>query len=100
MKFGISNEHFEILERLVLSPLRMRGCEVYIFGSRTSSSHHPYADVDLLYCKNEDLPLGFISQIKESIEDSNFPYQVDLVDEAALAQSYRESVERSKQKLY
>lgn len=62
MKYGMSSEQFEILNRLVIQPLKGHGASV------------------------------FISSIKEHIEESRFPFAVDLVNESELAESYEDSV--------
>ncbi|WP_374074878.1 nucleotidyltransferase family protein [Bdellovibrio bacteriovorus] len=94
MKWGMTDEQYSILENLVIKPLKSHGCEVYIFGSRAKGSHHPHSDVDLLFKKSDGkpFPAGFLSEIKEQIDESRFPFIVDLVDEQELAQSYRDSV--------
>ena len=96
MKFGMTQEQFELLQRLVIGPLKDRGAAVYLFGSRTTGKHHSHSDVDLLYMLPADqtLPSGFLSKLKESIEESRFPFAVDLVDEFSLASSYRENIRK------
>lgn len=93
MRFGMSTEQFEVLDQLVIRPLKAQGATVFIFGSRATGRHHPYSDVDLLYKADSNLPSGFISSLKEKIEESSFPFAVDLVNSSELAQSYRQSVE-------
>ena len=95
MKFGISDQQLQVLDGLVVRPLKRQGCRVFLFGSRVTGQHHPYSDVDLLYQTSSPLPAGFISGLKESLEDSRFPYSVDLVDENDLAASYRDNVTSS-----
>ncbi len=92
MKFGISPDHYKILDILVLTPIKEQGAEVFLFGSRAVGKHHPNSDVDLLYKAQQEFPKGFISSIKEAIEESNFPYTVELVNDSELAESYRNSV--------
>lgn len=92
MKFGISDQHLQVLDGLVIRPLKIQGCRVFLFGSRVTGQHHPYSDVDLLYRTSSPLPAGFLSNLKESLEDSRFPYSVDLVDERDLAVSYRDNI--------
>ena len=92
MKFGMSQNQFKLLETLVIRPLKSQGAKVYIFGSRAKGKHHPYSDVDLLYDLSEPLPPGFLPKIKEDIEESNFPFAVDLVAKSELSKSYEDSV--------
>lgn len=94
MKFGMTNEQYSLLEALVIEPLKSYNCKVYIFGSRARATNHPHSDVDLLYAlaNKVELPIGFLSKIKEDIENSRFPFIVDFVNENELAESYRESI--------
>ncbi len=92
MKCRISSEHFQILQNLVLKPLWREGAKVYIFGSRSQGTHHPYSDVDLIFKSEKEVPQILISKIKEDIEESSFPDAVDLVSEKDLVESYRPSV--------
>lgn len=94
MKFGMTDEQYLLLDKLVIEPLKKQTAQVFIFGSRTGTKHHPHSDVDILFqMKNNDfLPPGFLSKIRENIEESRFPFTVDLVDRAELASSYQQSV--------
>jgi predicted nucleotidyltransferase len=83
----MTEEQFNILDQLVIAPLKENGCQVYVFGSRASSKYHSHSDVDLLYFPTIPLPIGFISGLKEAIEESRFPFRVDLVNESELAAS-------------
>lgn len=96
MKYGMTEEQFQILESLVIHPLKEQGAQVFIFGSRTSSRFHSHSDVDLLYQIHTMLPSGVLSKIKEDIEESRFPFMVDLVNDIDLAESYRKSVDSAK----
>lgn len=40
MKFGMTEEQFDLLKRLVITPLKVLGADVYIFGSRVGTSYH------------------------------------------------------------
>lgn len=94
MKFNLSDSEYNQLTKLVIEPLKKSGLKVYIFGSRARGNSHPFSDIDILY-SYENIEPEFnasISQIKEAVEESNFPFKVDLVNEKDLAASYRESV--------
>lgn len=94
MKFGMTDAQYSILEELVIKPLKARNCQVYIFGSRANGTQHSHSDIDLLFKVPEEqtLPNGFLSKIKEDIEESRFPFIVELVNEDELASSYRNNV--------
>ncbi len=101
MIYGMTDKQYELLKELVINPLKENGAQVFIFGSRVKGAHHPHSDVDLLYKLEPHLQLksGFLSQLKEAIEESRFPFTVDLVDENNLAESYRENVQATRVEL-
>lgn len=94
MKFGMTDEQYSLLNKLVIAPLKAEHCQVYIFGSRARGTHHPHSDVDILFktTKNHPIPRGFLSKVVENIEESRFPFIVELVNDSELASSYRDSV--------
>jgi uncharacterized protein len=98
MKYGLNDQQFAMLLDLVINPLKVTGATVWIFGSRARGDYKPFSDIDLMYelPKGLSLPTGFISQIKEKIEESRFPYKIDLVDAQDMAQSYRENAHKDK----
>lgn len=89
-------EQFKLLERIVINPLKQMGCRVYIFGSRATGRNHPHSDVDLLYSGSSAFKPGFLSEIKEAIDESRFPFIVELVAEEDLVESYRPSMQASR----
>lgn len=87
----LTEEERQFLTRTVAEPLAEAGYRVWCFGSRARGEGARYADVDLLV-EGPDKPRALISEINERLVESNFPYKVDLVLEADLAESYRASV--------
>jgi predicted nucleotidyltransferase len=94
MKFGLSDVDFQLLENLVINPLKHRGAKVFIFGSRVRGTHHPFSDVDILFVpKSEEEPsLSELSLIKEAVEESRLGVKIDIVSERELAKSYKSHV--------
>lgn len=101
MKFGLSDQQYEILEKLLIQPMHSHEVELSVFGSRARGTHHPFSDIDILYKEdsNNPLPADILSQIKENLENSNLSIKVDLVSESNLANSYRESVQMDLKKI-
>lgn len=98
MKYGLSNEELNFLYENIVSPLKNSGAKVYIFGSRANGKYKKFSDIDLLYTSNssQTIPTSLISQILIKIEESNFAYKIDLVNELELATSYRSNIESEK----
>lgn len=95
MKYGLTEIEISFLETTLLESLRRMGAEVYLFGSRARETHQPFSDVDILVKSNADLSM-LISNISERLEESNFPYKVDIVEDKNLATNYRSSIDRDK----
>jgi len=94
--YGLSKEHFNLLNDLAVTPLKKAKCKVWIFGSRASNTYQKFSDIDLLYEASEELKLNFIYKIKTELEESNLPVKVDLVNVKTLAESYQADVLRSR----
>jgi predicted nucleotidyltransferase len=97
---GLKNNERKILEDLVLIPLKNLGARVWVFGSRATGTHKKNSDIDLLY-QAEKLPIPDhkIYEIKSNLEESNFPFVLDLVDFNHLAQAYKDDVLKERKEL-
>lgn len=94
--YGISEKDYGLLDALVISRLKKAGAKVYIFGSRAKGDFHPFSDVDLLYQSSKPISGTLLSEIKEQIENSLFPYTVEIVCEADLATGYKADILESR----
>lgn len=92
MKFGLEDRHWIFLNESLIQPLKDHGSKIWIFGSRAQGTHRSFSDVDILYSIDHELPAYFVGGALERIENSNFPFKVDLVLERDLADSYRAGV--------
>jgi predicted nucleotidyltransferase len=101
MKFGLTLEELTLLDEVLVAPLKANGCEVWIFGSRTRGTHHRFSDIDILFRLSDGakLPVGFLAEIIERLEESRLSYKVDLVDERDLTENYRANVMQEKIRL-
>lgn len=97
MKYGLEDRQWELLETLVIQPLKKAGAQVWIFGSRATGRNHKFSDIDILY--SGEIPSSLISRILEDAEESTLPIKLDLVAAGNLAESYKESVLRERQLL-
>ncbi len=91
MTFGLTDEEFHTIVTTVVEPLVRRGATVWCFGSRARGEHQRFSDLDLLVESDEDLS-ALVSEISEQLEESHFPYKVDLVTTRELESTYRDSV--------
>ena len=98
MKYGLTDSEFQFLNEKVIKPLKQVQAKVYLFGSRANGKFKKFSDIDILYVpqSSQPIPLGVISQIILTLEESDFAYKIDLVSSAELAHSYRASVDKEK----
>jgi len=94
MKFGLSESEYEFLTNNLIQPMKNLGARVFIFGSRATKKYSQFSDIDLLYSDptKDILKASDIFKLLSAIEDSSFPYKIDLVKDTDLAASYRENV--------
>lgn len=100
MKYGLTKEHWNFLEKNLLDQIRQFKSKMYLFGSRAKGTQHPFSDIDILV----DDTVSSLTAINkteifarlEEIENSNFPYKIDLVYVSDLAKSYIEDVQKTK----
>lgn len=98
MKFGLTDREYKDLAKLVIDPLKNTGARVYVFGSRARGTHQRFSDIDILVESSQDLS-KVLGQISEALEQSNFPYKIDLVEERNLAPSYVPYVKADRQEV-
>ena len=53
---------------------------VYLFGSWARGEATPCSDIDLAVESRTPLPSGLLARLRERLEESHVPYQVDVVD--------------------
>ena len=94
MKFGLNEEQYNFIQNNVVQKFESKGSEVFVFGSRAKGGHTNYSDLDLLIRSVEaSIQLKKLkSEIEEFLENSNFPFKVELVFENEVAESYQEDI--------
>lgn len=68
------------------------GREVQIFGSRAIGTAKPYSDLDLVIMEDEPLPVTTMRILRDAFDDSDLPFQVDLVEWAGTSEKFREVI--------
>lgn len=69
---------------------------VYIFGSRARGKHRKYSDVDLLIEASPAWSEKQRADLMEALEESNLPFQFDIVTPEAVFDPYRKQIETEK----
>ena len=95
MKFGLSASEYQFIEENVVLPLEQLGATVWCYGSRARGDQTKFSDLDIMIESDSDLSKS-ISIILEKLQDSNFPYKVDLVQLREFAESYKPGYEQDR----
>ncbi len=80
--------------RIVLAGLRGCGARVFLFGSRARGEGGLASDIDIGILPDTPLPEGALAEIREALEESRIPYEVDVVDLSTADAALRERVLR------
>lgn len=69
----------EDLRRFIKEFFKEMEVEVFLFGSRATKDYSRYSDIDIGFLSKQDIKRD-LTVLRELLEESNFPYKVDLVD--------------------
>ncbi|WP_221928602.1 nucleotidyltransferase family protein [Balnearium lithotrophicum] len=72
-------ETIEDLKRFLKEFFKNEQVNIYLFGSRAREDNTPFSDVDIGFLADHDISDKLVL-LREVLEESNFPYKVDLVD--------------------
>lgn len=72
--------YLQIVKELVLGAVDTTSYAVFLFGSRARPQHSRSADIDIGILGNHPAPDAIATRIKEMVEASIVPYDVDVVD--------------------
>jgi type I restriction enzyme S subunit len=86
-------EHHRILCEILARHLP--GREVHIFGSRATGTAKPHSDIDLVIMEDEPLPVTTMRILRDAFDDSDLPFQVDLVEWAGTSEEFRKVIAAS-----
>ena len=93
--FGLTDEEHQYIRDTIVLPLQELGAVIYCFGSRARNDHQRGSDLDLMVVSDRDLEKE-ISSMREIVEESNFPYQVEIVEEAKFLTAYLENYKQER----
>lgn len=99
--FGLSNEALNLLKNIIQDVFgASTDLKVYIFGSRATGKNKKNSDIDLAF-KSKDKDLNSkIAEIKNKVEESNFPYKFDIVNWDEILKEYLPTITKQKKKFW
>ena len=90
-----SSEEFADTAREKLRDLvraHLVGARAIHFGSRAFGAGNRYSDFDVAYIPGEGFDPRSVARLRESIEESDIIYEVDLVDLSTVDAAFRDRV--------
>jgi predicted nucleotidyltransferase len=82
------------VKALVLEDLARWDVAVYLFGSSATGAIRPGSDVDVAVEPRAPLPPRVLADLRETLEESTIPYEIDVVDLSQASPQFRERVRR------
>ena len=80
------------VRRIVLSKLEGTPCRVYLFGSFARHTAQQFSDIDVAIEAQDALSPVLLAEIREALDESRVPYEVDLVDLNRASPALRDAV--------
>ncbi|HAF70305.1 MAG: DNA polymerase beta domain protein region [Acetothermia bacterium 64_32] len=90
--FAAVSEDIAEVRRILSQKLQGYKVRVYLFGSRVKGQARKSSDLDVALLPLEPLPLGIIAEIREALEESHVPFEVDIVDLSEVDPDFRERI--------
>jgi predicted nucleotidyltransferase len=84
----------ERVREITLQVLGDRAVHVYLFGSSVTGRVRRSSDIDVGIDAGDILAPVLLAELRERLEESDVPYDVDVVDLRAASSEIRASVER------
>ena len=82
------------VRELVLGALADADAKVYLFGSCANDTARHHSDIDVAIDPKSPLSRDVLANLREALEESTIPYEVELVDLTEAAAELREHVRR------
>lgn len=76
----MDQKYLEQVRQIVLNTLGDAKVQVFLFGSRARGEARTGSDVDVGLLGEQPVPPATLAKIREALELSHVPYEVDVVD--------------------
>jgi uncharacterized protein len=91
---GVTDAHMQVIFKSI--KVHLPNAKVYAFGSRVSGTPRQYSDLDIALDNGQSIDISDIAKIKETLENTDLPIQVDMVDYHSISESFRAIVYKEK----
>jgi len=97
MPSACDKKYLNMLKEIIFSIVDTKKVMVFLFGSRVSGRHSLSADADIglladekLLLADEKLPANLYHKIRNAIDESIIPWEVDVIDFTRADQTFKE----------
>lgn len=77
------------IKNIISRHLDLKKHKIFIFGSRTTGKARKFSDYDVGIMGKIAISLATMARIKDSFEESDLPYVVDVVDFATVLKDFK-----------
>ena len=85
-----NEKYLNMLKKIIFSIVDKNKVMIFLFGSRVSGRHSSSADVDIGLFADEKLPINLYNKIRNAIDESIIPWEVDIIDFTRADQTFKE----------
>ncbi len=89
-----NNVYIQQLKEHVLTFLGNENVKIVVFGSRIRGDNIASSDIDIGIIPKGEFDRGELALLREYIDDSNIPYNVDIVDFSTTSEQFKKEALR------
>jgi predicted nucleotidyltransferase len=87
-----SDGDVEAAMRIASRELGAQRARLYLFGSRARGDAGRASDIDIAILADAPLEPGTLARIRDALEESTIPYQVEVIDLRSVDERFRRTV--------
>ena len=88
----MNSKSVDQLRKLILDFLAEYNVCVYLYGSRAKGTAHKTSDIDIAILPVGEIPKNLLGRLREMIEESTIPYNVDVTDLTYVSEQFRKQI--------
>jgi hypothetical protein len=89
---GTADNDIEAAMRIAARELGAQPARLYLFGSRARGDAGRASDIDIAILPDAPLEPGTLARIRDALEESTIPYEVEVLDLSSVDEPFRRKV--------
>lgn len=90
----VSDDSMLTVRQIVAEKLAGLPARVWLHGSRATGRSTAISDIDIAILADSPLSPDLLAELRDTLEESDVPYHVDVIDLAHVDRSFRNKIER------